>query len=1149
MRSQRLGKEKINFKLKHNEVGKYPTDGITLDDVREGYLKKFTPEQIEKAKQLKAKQLALYEAGELKSEPKFSDEYYLDYVESMVHTSNIARVREMAQNRLLNYAITDIEWAQYSYEEILQMEQNGYKIPQEVLEWAHSQQQADVTDYIVLMDSVETDDLSDTTDVTASDELSKYRAQSLKDIARIEKAEKETQENIQQYNETQEKAKSIQQSKMFGYKKELKKAEEMTEEWKKLNDKKEAGTLNIFEQNRYEKLSEELKGSSSGFLARIKAENFELDDFLSKLDVLDKKIEKNNEIVIEATQNATDLTNIERQYAPSQLPVATKGVIFDGKGPTLDTLYNINIEDISRIAIQKSTDLNELDTSTLEDIQSEAVQNLVGFAVDYTKESGDVINKTEGVTGSTQEGDSQKSQEGKPQEEKDNYNVARVFSAANAAVATGMTIAATQDMISAQKSSQKKEKELIKQVNQAEKDIQNLDKEVNAVDSEHQNNLSEEESFLMQLEELNAQEQSQEVPEENPEQAPEKEALNDQINSLRKEDSKLTAKVVAASGKSSASIQKSKNFASILRNETRTFEQIRKTAEKVSTDTAVVGAGTTFLGQANTMVGTALVETGAVMASSIIPATVIAGLKMVSAGVSLAQIGALEIITGAVATETGIVGAGLASTAKSVTSSNETTDKNSQVDIKEDEAAVKGIVNGLDIEVSAQDIQEGSAPTQAISDEETLSAESSDAVKPAFGEVQVSQQSQSAVRPISSEVRSEGVSSSVETQKSGNIQSLSPNTSGNIDNAKTPNGEVDSETVAQEPKARGAYDVEKDFSISGAVNATKTTIKASDDVLSSRSEARSKEASYDAKILEINKINQQIDANRQLALSITAQQQQRAAQVSAQIGIQDAIIRKAQEEGNPEELDAAQNNIQILTDNFDSEVTDSEKMFTSNITEMDGIVNRVQTDRINLKSELVDFNKKIDEQLDASQKTLVVGAGTSGVGFARGFAGSLLAQSGYGLVTSAGLNIAQQIIGTAMMVQGTKMLLEGGIEEKTGILASSAGAAGLVVHSQVKDDKADVENSEKSSVTFLNMTRGVQRQNRAAVEEIRAENTTSVEEVNLIAASATANANSVDRTETDDKAEKKLARFNKETEIESRKKRKKVIAVSSSSRG
>ena len=69
------------------------------------------------------------------------------------------------------------------------------------------------------------------------------------------------------------------------------------------------------------------------------------------------------------------------------------------------------------------------------------------------------------------------------------------------------------------------------------------------------------------------------------------------------------------------------------------------------------------------------------------------------------------------------------------------------------------------------------------------------------------------------------------------------------------------------------------------------------------------------------------------------------------------------------------------------------------------------------------------------------------------------------------------------------------------------------------------------------------------VQEHNAAGAASIEEVNLIAASATANANSVDKTETDDKAEKKLARFNKETEIESRKKRKRVNAVSASARG
>ena len=39
-------------------------------------------------------------------------------------------------------------WAQFTFEEILQMESDGINIPKEVLDWAHSMQDSDATDYV-----------------------------------------------------------------------------------------------------------------------------------------------------------------------------------------------------------------------------------------------------------------------------------------------------------------------------------------------------------------------------------------------------------------------------------------------------------------------------------------------------------------------------------------------------------------------------------------------------------------------------------------------------------------------------------------------------------------------------------------------------------------------------------------------------------------------------------------------------------------------------------------------------------------------------------------------------------------------------------------------------------------------------------------
>ncbi len=64
---------------------------------------------------------------------KYSDEFYLQYASRALSISSLKVSASHIAGNAANLAIQDPEWAGYSYEEIIQMENNGYKIPQEVL--------------------------------------------------------------------------------------------------------------------------------------------------------------------------------------------------------------------------------------------------------------------------------------------------------------------------------------------------------------------------------------------------------------------------------------------------------------------------------------------------------------------------------------------------------------------------------------------------------------------------------------------------------------------------------------------------------------------------------------------------------------------------------------------------------------------------------------------------------------------------------------------------------------------------------------------------------------------------------------------------------------------------------------------------------
>lgn len=1230
MRSQKLPKAKPNFRIYSYEIGKYSTEGITLDGVTEGYLNKFTEKEIEKAKELKAKQLALYNADPSnRKKPEYTDDFYLDYAKSLCYEEILGKVLEVSQRRLNNYDIKDVYWAQYSYEEILEMEEAGYDIPMDVIKWAHAQQQSDVTDYIVVSDANETDDNSSTSDETGSDQLSKYRAQSINDIAKIEKAEKETKKNVEEYEETKSKAKSVQSKNKLLHDAEFENLESKTKEWKKLNEKKEAGKLSKFEEIKLKNLTKELQGGQGGIISAIESNATELDKFLSQLDTLNEKITENNETIVKTVQNATELTNIQKQYPESKLPIPKRGIKIDGKGLSTSTLYGIRMEDLPKIAIQESRDLEHLDRSVVNGISSDKTQKLVKFAGEYTQRVQEVTNQTKELVGGSDDKSKEDEKDNKDKNQ-DNYKVAKVFSAANSVAATAITIAATSDMKSKQNKATKQQKDLNKQIADANKDAKALEKEASLASSEHQANLSQEEAFLMELDELNSKQpevvKQSAQNDENAEQtnaAPqvsvsaaeddnssEKADIVQQIGTVQQREHKTLSDFIKVSDKSKVSNAKGKVFANILRGETTTFEQARKTAVKVANDTTVVGIGTTVLGEANTVIGSIMVESGTAMAASLYPPTVIAGLKLIASGVAFVQLGAAEIITGQVASVTGAATSEIALAAKSVTDTNQAADKTSQAATKENDAIIAGSQSAVGIE-TAPAAQTGdnsssqpSAPTsesaeatpvQGLAQSASLSTEALDTeVLPLESETPAAEITQETPEPTDSEngktnlvsAQSGSAAGSTPTEETeetsetkaaeeNKIPASSTRTSASDITSITLNSEInnqqttiagkvsDSQAKDTEQRNKNAddrnnsdkqettniYNVAKDFSIPGSVNAMRVTAKATQDVTSRKATIENRQQALNTNVANLDENTKNIDKFQKEAEAESKVIVDRAAQAKAQIEIETSNIRNAAEQYNEANLLQAQDNIQ-------SQVSQVEGMNAAGLARLDGRIASVngnlktaQGIQTSLNGELSSFRELLRQQYTASTDTIAVGFGTVGMGSLHVVEGTGLILGGQALVASAGLNPVQHALGLSMISNGTIMTGYGRAEQVAGMSASAEGTAGVVANANLDSVKNDGEETTKTSRTFLSITSENVRKNTQASQEIARGEEQSIDEVNAIAASATANANSVEIYDTDDKADKKLARFNKETELESRRRRKRVNAVSASTRG
>jgi hypothetical protein len=167
-------------------------------------------------------------------------------------------------------------------------------------------------------------------------------------------------------------------------------------------------------------------------------------------------------------------------------------------------------------------------------------------------------------------------------------------------------------------------------------------------------------------------------------------------------------------------------------------------------------------------------------------------------------------------------------------------------------------------------------------------------------------------------------------------------------------------------------------------------------------------------------------------------------------------------------------------------------------------------------------------------------------------------------------------------VAGEMLLAKGVSEVATGTVATATGASGVVANAVtqlISDDSDEIlanankqndELEEKAGVSAedINQTPTTTKSSNTETEsdvetetdtDTDAEQSTITEntpeenefisEMTQLSASASTNINVNDITLTDDKADKKLSRFNTESIIESKKKMKKVQAVSASSGG
>lgn len=1166
--------KRSNFGISHSELGKYSTTEITMD---EDFAKNYSSEIVESAKELKAK-----------NGDKYSDEYYLNYAKSLKYQELLRAHREINQRSANQYDITDKDWAMYSYEEIIEMEHQGYQIPDDILEWAHAQQESDVTDYVIVSDATGTDDGA-TTDATSNgDQLTSLQKKAQENIIKSEKAIETTNQKVEVYNTTAKKAKQIKDKKEDTFKDSMNKIEDMTTEWKKLDDKKKNGEkLSLTERLKYNSLSKKLDSSNGTMMKEIQADNSDLDDFLNSLDSLSADIKTNETLAQDTIKSGKDLSNLQKNYRQEELPAQTSGIKDDGMGPSLDELYQAKPQDIADTAIDKGNDLLEyVDEVTLE-VESNATVDTAKFAKEYTELSEQTQAKVQGSMGEDE------NDEKNAQQKQESYNVDLIFTAENARKATKTTIKSTANLNEKNSGVKNTDKKLTTQLKKAQKDAKTVEKESSKAEQKHEDNVQKEEQLVNELENIqgkslegstsekvknaiksvNTQKQAQNNTDEmqndlqnegdgqvqakvqtatkqTDKNEAEKLAVMEDIKAVETEDNKVSDDVKKSLTKGLTSNVLTQKLANDLNKQNSDLKSRNTNAQQVAANTIIVGLGTygkSFLTRAY---GKAMTSTGFSLMHNVL--TNALGVKMVYDGTKISNQGAKENHNGLESVEVGAIGLAVSGVASLIFSDTKNSFKGALSLVNTNKKSYQEIAKSLGATVSIQN-PENNATTENKTEDSAQTTETQQDESSVQNDVQDTAVPTDETQPSQESEQTEDVPQ-VEVQDNNQNETVAQDET----NSETQNSTSDKKKSNQKD-----YSVATEFTSKNAISATSTTIRATQDLKTQNSDINKQTTTVDAETKKSINIVKTIEKD-----STKAQAEQRKNAEQTQTIVQQTSAAKAKMNNaqSTEEAEAAQNETvaletenETLQNENSKETADIEKSLTKNIQQLDGFKKTANE----LNKNTTSHKKLASDQLDTSTKTILVGAGTTGFGILHTAYGANMIASGMALMA----NPFTHTLGVLQVALGQATLATGAMEVSTGAVATNTGIVGTTVNAHAKTLSSDATNSTKASLLqskdsdkkVQNTTKDLElsikeNDNNAQQIDNETNNETTnqnsnseddnTDDTNLVSASVSTNANINNTTKTDDKEDRKLARFNTDSMIESKKKKKKVQAVS-----
>ena len=637
--------------------------GVTLDSISPEKLSKYSQKTIDNACRLKATY------GD-----KYTDEFYLNYSSGLSYINMVNRLGAPQEARSSMYAIQDPHWQGYSYEEIIQMENNGVKIPQDVLLWAHAQQESDVVSYEVIESEALNDDNSSTGEISDSADINALLKNAQINTVKANSAQKIVEENSEQYKELSTQAKKIKEKNSSSKKSEIDKFSKLSNEWKQLDIKNKNGTLSESEKLKYTELSKTLSAENSSSNKKELAFNErELDELLSSMKGLSEKTSENTKIASETIQASEALSNKNKTYNTSSQQYKIQGVL--GAGSFDNPISGTNSFSIENVSMEAGKNLEAQTNETKAVLTDEANLDVKEFAKEYSRSVKDAVKNTNNSTSkSNNETDTTQSSKvenntAEPEEEKTKTYKVKVKATEKAALkATATTILSMADLLINQANVSETKDSIEKSQKKTTKEAKKVQKEEKTTEKEHVKNekkVVEKETELKTIQEQKQTEaeatvsqqvkedpkveddsnlQPQVVPEED---NAEQEVILNEIKVVTSQDENLKNKANVQNMKLKQSVSSDDKLAKLLNTQNKGLSKRNNNAQEVATKTLITGTITTVDGILN-------ITTGTPMLASVNPTTVATGTKLVHDGTK-------EIVAGSAAIAVGGVGIGVSS--------------------------------------------------------------------------------------------------------------------------------------------------------------------------------------------------------------------------------------------------------------------------------------------------------------------------------------------------------------------------------------------------------------------------------------------------------------------------------------------------------